>query len=66
MTYFGLLLIKNGQSEPILADIDSSSLIFNPSLKRLFIALIVNAASEEPPPRPDPMGIFLCKCTFIF
>ena len=32
-----------------------------PKSKILFKANNVNAAFDEPPPRPAPIGIFLCK-----
>ena len=58
--------IKNGTSDPILIPIEINSDRLNSNSHNLFIALNRAAASEEPPPKPELIGIFLSKYTEIF
>ena len=59
-------VIKNGTSDPILIPIEINSDKLNSNSHNLFIALNRAAASEEPPPKPELIGIFLSKYTEIF
>src|SRR5258707_15480327 len=57
----GVFRIKKGQSLPNCAAYDRNWLVSSSRLNCLFSSSRVNAPSEEPPPRPAPMGICLYR-----
>ena len=52
-------MIKNGTSEPSFAASERSFLVERFVLQSLLSPFKTAAASEEAPPRPDEIGIFL-------
>jgi hypothetical protein len=60
----GMQSIKNGQSLPSSRAVSLSSCSSIKSLKYLFNAFKRNAASDDPPPKPAPAGITLCRWIF--
>ena len=65
VTYWVLLWIKNGQSLPSLFDSFNISFLLN-LLKLLFKKFRIDEPSDEPPPNPAPIGIFLWRWILNF